>query len=441
MPKTKPETESRAITSPSFNPEKMRQVTLSYYRDKQSVNEIAKNTGMSRPLVTRMLEEAVRTQMVRIEIVEPDRPFHLSQLEAQLHSLFGLSTATVTPNYSAVEGDGSQAVLSDLTSAAASSFLNLVRDNQVIAVSAGRMVSQTIQRMIPAQSERSKENLRVVPMVGYIGEYSLDSSAQSITTPASFNGRDLCRVIGGEYLELPCPALIRSNVLDQIGFHVSLDLKEQGLSEQRVQLAYEIVAKVITKDLEQIASERLFKEGFSPEEVSGVKDSIDKYLYLREIVCELPFIKDTLRVCENVNVLLTSLGHVDKNRLEALDDLGFLARKEDRDSLARSLSSKPAGEICGQLFDKDGMDIVSTSWRVIGIELSSIRQRVKEGELRVVMVVGADPKRYRPLVAALRGGLITDLTTDALTASKVIELEERWRSKSANRSSQPQGKI
>jgi deoxyribonucleoside regulator len=74
------------------------------------------------------------------------------------------------------------------------------------------------------------------------------------------------------------------------------------------------------------------------------------------------------------------------------------------------------GDICGRLFDAEGRACrVSVMGRVIGLELDTIRQ------LPEVIAIATGRDKAEAIRAALRGGLIRILVTDADAARAVLD--------------------
>jgi lsr operon transcriptional repressor len=83
---------------------------------------------------------------------------------------------------------------------------------------------------------------------------------------------------------------------------------------------------------------------------------------------------------------------------------------------ARVLAAGMAGDIGGRFFDANGQEIEhDINSRVIGLGLDEFMK------IPVRVVAAGGPSKVEPLVAALRGGLITVLVTDFATATSLLE--------------------
>ena len=131
---------------------------------------------------------------------------------------------------------------------------------------------------------------------------------------------------------------------------------------------------------------------------------------LRSALLKEPRIRETLDKTESLDIALVGLSS-DSPEDSALVKAGFLSSQDAR----QVYSEGSCGHLCGYHYDESGnfMDSPINN-RVVGISPESflkIKQRIG---------VACGKQKARAIHAALKGGLITDLFTDELTALKII---------------------
>ncbi|WP_375401464.1 sugar-binding transcriptional regulator [uncultured Amnibacterium sp.] len=122
---------------------RLAEVAKRYYLDNASKVEIAAQLGLSRFQVARMLDEARRTGVVRIEVRDPRLP--RSGREVELAATLGLSSVRIVQP---VDGDGLSAV-ERLGAVVLRQLVQTIRSNPVIGVSWSRTLD-TAARFLPA---------------------------------------------------------------------------------------------------------------------------------------------------------------------------------------------------------------------------------------------------------------------------------------------------
>jgi deoxyribonucleoside regulator len=124
----------------------MVRIAQMYYRMDLSQEQIGERLGLSRFRVGRLLDRALREDIVRIEVVHPDA--RLVDLEEQLVQRFGLEAAVVA-DVPAASGAGDEAddLARDAVADAAVEFLVSRRPTGAIAVSWGRTMLALARRL------------------------------------------------------------------------------------------------------------------------------------------------------------------------------------------------------------------------------------------------------------------------------------------------------
>ncbi|MFI7679143.1 sugar-binding transcriptional regulator [Actinophytocola sp. NPDC049390] len=134
-------------------------VARRYYEDGMSQAEIAAAIGYSRPTVGRMLADARRSGVVRIQIAHPlERAF---DLERVISTRFGIANVRVTGTAPATDNG-----TAEVGAAAAAILGRIVRPGMVIGLSNGRVHGAVLQRLSPV----AVPDVTFVQMVGGLSE-------------------------------------------------------------------------------------------------------------------------------------------------------------------------------------------------------------------------------------------------------------------------------
>lgn len=105
-----------------------------YYEQELSQNEIAKRMSISRPTVSRLLQFAKQTGLVRIQIMDPLAS--AEDLQAQLQTKYQISKVLVAP----VPMANSSVVLETVGQTAANYLDNLVTDHDIVGIGWGKTI-------------------------------------------------------------------------------------------------------------------------------------------------------------------------------------------------------------------------------------------------------------------------------------------------------------
>lgn len=167
-------------------------VSTLYYVYERTQQEIADRLRLSRPKVSRLLQEAQELGIVQIT-VSPPQGLHIG-LESKLENRFGLTEAQVIN----VEPGQSTALLRrELGGAAAAHLSRMVQPGTAIGLTWGRTLSLMVQAMAPLTTQ----DVRVVQTLGGIGPPEADAHAAAIV-------RRLAQLLGASAVLLPTPAVV-----------------------------------------------------------------------------------------------------------------------------------------------------------------------------------------------------------------------------------------
>ncbi len=167
--------------------------TLYYLRD-QTQQEIADRLSLSRPTISRLLQEARDIGIVQIKVAPP-RGLHI-ELESLLEERYGLRTAQV------VGADVAQPTtisVQQIGMAAASYLARTVLPRQTIGLAWG----STLNAMVHALSPLPLDDVRVVQTLGGIGPPDAEAYAADLV-------RRLAQQLGAAAVLLPAPGIVSS---------------------------------------------------------------------------------------------------------------------------------------------------------------------------------------------------------------------------------------
>jgi len=179
--------------------ELLAQVASLYYEDNLTQAEIARRVGMSRPTVSRMLQEARESGVVEITIHYPWKTD--PALERDLIARFHLHQARVLVGLDRPYEE----ILRGLGVLAARYLESTLVEDTVLGISWGTAVYSTAQALQPDQ----RLPITVVQMIGAVG-----------TGDSRIDGPDLARLLadvyGGEYRYLHAPLIVEEAHVQQM---------------------------------------------------------------------------------------------------------------------------------------------------------------------------------------------------------------------------------
>lgn len=165
-----------------------------YYENGQNQQSIARQLHLSRPKVSRLLQQARDQGIVQIAIVPPPGVF--ADLEREIELRFGLKEVVIveTSDY------GSHTVVArEIGAAAAEYFGRVVQDGDVVGLSWGT----TLAAMVDALAPQRTQNVRVVQILGGLGEPSSEVHATDLA-------RRVAQALGASLRLLPAPGIVDS---------------------------------------------------------------------------------------------------------------------------------------------------------------------------------------------------------------------------------------
>jgi len=170
------------------------EVSVMYYLEGKTQNQIAKELFISRPKVSRLLKKAREEDIVNIKInYDCDE---LTQLKNKIMKKFNLENVIIVKTLSNYND-----TLKELGKAAAVELYDQLRDDMTIGISWGRSVRNTVNYL----KEKPLGNVKVVELFGAVGYDMNETDMLSI-------GSKLSAKVGGRFYPLPAPIYIGDDV-------------------------------------------------------------------------------------------------------------------------------------------------------------------------------------------------------------------------------------
>lgn len=178
----------------------MVRIAQMYYRMDLSQEQIGERLGLSRFRVGRLLDRALREEIVRIEVVHPDA--RLVDLEDALVERFGLRVAAVADVPMVTSGEAADDLARDAVAEAAVELLAKQRPTGIIAVSWGRTMLALARRLPQGWTSATE----IVQLNGATSRSTQPTRADEIL-------ERLAATSGATFRGLPAPAIVGSTAL------------------------------------------------------------------------------------------------------------------------------------------------------------------------------------------------------------------------------------
>lgn len=242
----------------------MVRVAHMHYRAHLSQAQIGERVGMSRYQVGRMLGNALREGIVRIDIVHPEA--RLIDLEASLEDRFGLRHAVVVDVPMSASEQATQELAREAVASAAAELLAELRPTGTIGVSWGRTMLELARVLRPDWTTATE----VVQLNGATSRSPLPTRANEIAERFGIT-------TGASISLLPAPAIVGSAEL-------RIALEEEGVIRHALEAARRSSLAVfglgiLTRDSVLVGSGYLTEQDLADLEAAGaVGDVIGRFL-------------------------------------------------------------------------------------------------------------------------------------------------------------------
>ncbi|WP_019120815.1 sugar-binding transcriptional regulator [Brevibacillus massiliensis] len=188
-----------------------------YYFNGLTQAEIAKKVGVSRPVISKMLQRAKDLGIV--DIIIKDETVNIVELEQQLENRFDLDEVYVVP----VGGSDNDEVIKQLVAkVAAHHFAKWMKDKKRIGISWGT----TLYHMVNQLPYDKSKGVKIYPLVGGIGRHRIEIHANQLAY-------ELSKKLGATCEFLYAPAIVES-----------IELKKQLLESTEIRTLLEEMKKV-----------------------------------------------------------------------------------------------------------------------------------------------------------------------------------------------------
>lgn len=179
-----------------------------YYEDSLTQDEISKNLGVSRPTVSRLLDEGRKLGIVKIEIVNPLEN-NYEDLERNIEKKYDIREVII------VDDNDDEGIQKKSAAKSAAQYLQrIVKKENKIGVSMGTTIKDISKYITP----NPKLQLQFIPLVGGIGQIQIDIHPNQIVM-------DLARSCSGAFKLLHVPAVVsNSDIRDDF-------VKEKSINE------------------------------------------------------------------------------------------------------------------------------------------------------------------------------------------------------------------
>jgi DNA-binding transcriptional regulator LsrR (DeoR family) len=171
-------------------------IAKAYYEDGLTQDQIGRRFGLSRIKVSRLLQQARQSRVVQITITPPSDSF--GDLERDLETACGLDEVVVVDLPGAVEGD----LVLRLGAAAAAYLSRCLGDQQVLDLSWGTTLLAVIEALAP----QNMSDLRVVQMIGGLGQLESETYGADLTIR-------MAQTLGARARLIPSPGIVSSNLV------------------------------------------------------------------------------------------------------------------------------------------------------------------------------------------------------------------------------------
>lgn len=143
-----------------------------YYQNNYDQSKIAREMGLSRPTVSRLLQFAKDNGYVQIKIIDPFAD--ASSLEKAFEKKYSLDKVIVTY----APANDYQSIIQNIGKAAAKYLESIVKDGDSIGVTWGRTMSEVAKNLSP--KENQQQNVKVVQLKGGVTHSETNNFAREV---------------------------------------------------------------------------------------------------------------------------------------------------------------------------------------------------------------------------------------------------------------------
>jgi len=171
-----------------------------YYENDLTQDEIAKKLRLSRPKVSRLLQEARNAGLVKITVAEP--PSNRTDLERKVEQCYDLLDVLVVE---VSQPDSYVQTAHELGAAAASYFRRIVQDGDRIGLTWGLTLASIVENLTPEK----RKDITVTQLAGGLGEPDSETHATDLV-------RRMAMMLEANLQLIPAPGIVKTLELAQM---------------------------------------------------------------------------------------------------------------------------------------------------------------------------------------------------------------------------------
>ncbi|MBS9337559.1 sugar-binding transcriptional regulator [Fructobacillus parabroussonetiae] len=193
---------------PATDPSLLAQISEDYYLNKLSFGEISDKYAISRYLINKYLNEAVKNGIVKIEIAQTAS--RNSQLEQLFKEKFPKTTCYI------IQDDATETATEELLANYAANFVvkHLEKGPHIVGMTWG----ETMYSMIDAITSNPLDQVKFTQFVGENMKYNSTAGSVRIVERAA-------KKVAGEFLTLPAPLYLSDNTVRN-GLYEAVSIKQ-----------------------------------------------------------------------------------------------------------------------------------------------------------------------------------------------------------------------
>ncbi len=200
----------------------MSKVSSLYYLRDLNQREIADRLHLSRPKVSRLLQQARDQDIVQISVASPENNF--VDLEAEFENRFDLEEVLITPSGPSDTNGDTTFLKQQIGGAAANYLRRTVQEGDVLGITWGTTLRAMMQSLQPVNTA----DVHVVQTLGGVGPPEAEAHAADLS-------RRLAKLLDGELTALPTPGIVDS-----------AEVREVLLSDRHTQAALDLFPELTT---------------------------------------------------------------------------------------------------------------------------------------------------------------------------------------------------
>ena len=171
-------------------------IAIAYYENSLSQQQIAEKFGLSRIMISRLLQKALHEKIVEIKIYPPENPN--VELERKLEEMYGLKEAIVVGFSSA----NYEEILEALGKAGVNYLQRNLKGNETISISWGK----TLLSLVNALPSENYKGFEIIQMIGGLGYPEDELSGTELTSR-------MANILNARARLLNSPGIVSSEVL------------------------------------------------------------------------------------------------------------------------------------------------------------------------------------------------------------------------------------